>query len=247
MLLGLAAASVVAALLSPPIPQDPAYHRFADGTRGLGLPNFWNVVSNIPFLLVGLAGVHDCARTSPPGILQRLRPAYVTFFAGIACIGPGSVYYHWAPDNTSLLWDRLPMTIAFMAFSAIIIGEHFSQDLGRKLLWPLVLLGILSVLYWAGTEALGRGDLRPYALVQFLPMILIPLVLLWFPPALEPTAYLWGMLAAYLVAKVLEWLDARVFELLAPLSGHSLKHLVAALGAYFFLLAIRRRRPTNPS
>ncbi len=93
----------------------------------------------------------------------------------------------------------------------------------------------------------GRGDLRPYLLVQFLPMLLIPVILLWFPSRLQPDRYLWLMLLAYGLAKLLEWLDQPVFELLAPVSGHSLKHLAAALGAYSFLLAVRRRQLSDPA
>jgi hypothetical protein len=105
--------------------------------------------------------------------------------------------------------------------------------------------GIASVGYWAVTETGGDGDLRAYALVQFLPMLLIPLILLWFPSRLQPDRYLWLMLLAYGLAKILEWLDQPIFELYAPLSGHGLKHLAAALGAYMFLLAVRRRQSSH--
>lgn len=245
ILAGISAASIVAMLLVPPIPQDPAYHQFADRNAVLGIPNFWNVVSNLPFLLIGLAGLATCATFTAPGMLAELRPAYLMFFVGVGLIGPGSAYYHWHPDNAGLVWDRLPMTIAFMAFTALVVGENISAQLGRRLLWPLLAGGIASVGYWAVTETGGDGDLRAYALVQFLPMLLIPLILLWFPSRLQPDRYLWLMLLAYGLAKILEWLDQPIFELYAPLSGHGLKHLAAALGAYMFLLAVRRRQSSH--
>lgn len=244
-LFGISAAALVAMLLAPSIPQDPGYHQFADQRAWLGIPNFWKVVSNLPFVLVGWAGVREFIGRSPRGALAALRPAYVTFFVGIALIGPGSAYYHWAPDNASLLWDRLPMTIAFMAFLTLIIGEYISSEAGRAMLWPLVIAGVASVVYWAVTESSGHGDLRPYGLVQFLPMLLIPLILLWFRPKLSGSGYIWAMLLAYLAAKLAEWLDEPVFRLLAPLSGHSLKHLLAASGTYSIVLAVRRRRPLD--
>lgn len=247
VLAGISATSIIVLLMVPPIPQDPAYHQFADRTAVLGIPNFWNVVSNFPFLLIGLAGLVTCATYTPPGMLADLRPAYLTFFAGVSLVGPGSAYYHWHPDSTSLFWDRLPMTIAFMAFTALVVGENVSARLGRRLLWPLLAGGVASVGYWVLTETAGHGDLRPYVLVQFLPMLLIPLILLWFPSRLQPDRYLWMMLLAYGLAKLLEWLDQPVFALCAPVSGHSLKHLAAALGAYSFLLAVRRRRPSGGS
>lgn len=236
----------IALLLLPPIPQDPAYHDFADQRGWLGIPNFFNVVSNLPFVLVGVRGFHDSNGRLRAGMLAGLRPAYPTFFAGVALTGVGSAYYHWNPNNSSLLWDRLPMTIAFMALFAVIVGEFISVRAGRTLLWPLILAGAASVFYWGETESLGQGDLRPYLLVQFLPLLLIPLIMMLFSPALVGTVYLWVLLLAYLAAKVAEWLDAPLFELLAPLSGHSLKHLLAAMGTYSFLLAVRRRyRPAT--
>lgn len=247
ILAGVSLTAIIALLLLPPIAQDPAYHQFADQHALLDIPNFWNVVSNLPFLLIGWAGFRTCATDTAPGTLPELQPAYLTFFAGIGLIGPGSAYYHWHPDNISLFWDRLPMTIAFMAFTALVIGENIAERLGRRLLWPLLGGGVASVGYWVLTEDAGHGDLRPYVLVQFLPMLLIPVILLWFPSRLQPDRYLWLMLLAYGLAKLLEWLDRPVFELLAPVSGHSLKHLAAALGAYSFLLAVRRRRPSQVS
>jgi hypothetical protein len=242
ILLGLAGLAVVGAFLAPAIPQDPAYHEFADRRTYLGVANFWNVVTNLPFLWIGLAGLCEFRRETPGGILPEQATGYRVFFAGIALIAPGSAYYHLAPDNATLLWDRLPMTIAFMAFFSVIVGEYISRPWGRKLLWPLVLAGAASVFYWQATERAGHGDLRPYALVQFLPMLLVPPILLMFRSSFNATGYLWAVLAAYLAAKAAEFLDEPIFRTLDPLSGHALKHLLAALGAYCFLLAIRQRR-----
>jgi hypothetical protein len=244
--LGLTAIAIVGAFLLPPIPQDPAYHQFADRQTRLGVANFWNVVTNLPFLLVGVAGLVELFRGTPPGALRELSTGYRVFFAGITLIGPGSAYYHLAPDNDTLVWDRLPMTIAFMAFAALVVGEHISRSAGQKLLWPLILAGIASVFHWQVSERAGHGDLRPYGLVQFLPMVLIPLILLMFRSPFSGTKYLWGMLVAYLAAKLAEFLDEPLFRVFDPLSGHALKHLLAALGAYCFLLAIRRRSGREP-
>jgi hypothetical protein len=240
LLAGFTLLAIAGALLAPAIPQDPAYHRFADRSTHFGVPNFWNVASNLPFLLVGLAGIRELYR-GKPAIVPELRTGYLLFFMGIALIGPGSARYHLAPDNAGLVWDRLPMTLAFMAFLAVVIAEYISVPAGRKLLWPLVVAGLASVIYWRVSEAWGQGDLRPYALVQFLPMLLIPLILLMFRPSFTGSACLWAMLGAYGAAKLAEFLDEPVFRTLYPLSGHALKHLLAAFGVYCFLLGIRRR------
>jgi hypothetical protein len=102
---------------------------------------------------------------------------------------------------------------------------------------------VVSVVYWYFTEAAGRGDLRLYVIVQFLPVVLIPLMLLFFPSRLSRVRLIWAVLGAYGLAKLFELADEWVFSLAHMVSGHTLKHLAAALGAYVFLLAVRRRHP----
>ena len=180
-ILGIAMLVVIVSLFLPPIPQDPAYHDFIDQRTLYGVPNFWNVASNVPFVIAGLLGLLLLAGRRPvPGGLPELRTAARVFFTGVLLTGFGSAYYHLEPSNASLFWDRLPMTLSFMAFFAMIIGENLSPGLGRALLWPLLAVGVLSVVYWHITERAGHGDLRPYGLVQFLPMVLIPVILLTF-------------------------------------------------------------------
>jgi hypothetical protein len=243
LILGTAMFVIIGAFLFPPISQDASYHEFADRERWFGVPNFWNVATNLFFLLVGLAGLKALRRGMPAGTLAQLRPSYLAFFIGIALIGPGSVYYHLTPNNATLVWDRLPMTVAFMAFFSIIVGEYISHQAGQKLLWPLILLGIAAIVYWHATEKAGHGDLRPYGLVQFLPMLLIPLILLLYPPSFTGTGYNWALLGLYGIAKVAELFDESIFQALYPLSGHALKHVLAASAAYCFLLGLRKRRP----
>lgn len=238
----LGAIAVIALALQPPIPQDPAYHAFVDTRDFAGIPNFWNVISNLPFLLFGIWGLYAMCQRELPGLLPALRPAFFVFFIGTALVALGSGYYHLQPNNETLVWDRLPMTIAFIAFFSIIIGEHIDVRLARRLLWPLIIIGIVSVLYWHITESRGHGDLRPYAAVQFLPVIFIPLMLWLLPSRFNSTHYFWLVIATYALAKVLEFFDGGTYELLHVISGHSLKHVMAALGVYFMVLALRRRR-----
>jgi hypothetical protein len=241
LLVGLAGLIIIGVFLLPPIPQDAAYHQFADKNSYLGVSNFWNVLSNLPFLLIGLLGVWDVVR-GRIAILSEFRVGYLTFFIGVALVGPGSAYYHLTPDNASLLWDRLPMTVAFMALFVTVIAEYLSVPAARRLLWPLVSVGIFSVFYWYITELNGYGDLRLYVVVQFLPILLMPLILLFFQPTFSGAAYLWAMIAAYAGAKLAESLDEPILRLLHFISGHSIKHLLAALGAYYFWMGLRRRK-----
>lgn len=232
--------AMVAAFVHAPVPQDPRFHDFADQRTIMGMPNFWNVMSNVPFVAVGIAGIWwiaACGRYS--GFLTA---NCLLFFTGILLTGIGSSYYHHAPDNQTLVCDRLPMTISFMAFFSIIIGMYLGRRAAALLLWPLVLTGLLSVVYWHITENKGHGDLRLYFLVQFLPMLLIPLMLLLYRRKGEPALYLWLVVLAYAIAKVLEASDDMIFGMGQVISGHTLKHLFSALAPALFLWALMKRR-----
>lgn len=242
LLLFMAATALVALVWHGPIPQPAGYHAFADQRALLGIPHFWNVVSSLPFTLIGLAGLWVLLRKRPPGALAELKSCYATAFAGAVLIGLGSGWYHLRPDNATLVWDRLPMTVTFMAFFAIVIGEHIDARLARRALPGLLLAGLGSVAYWALSERLGLSDLRPYLLVQFLPMALIPLILLLYPSRLTGVGLIWTLLGLYGVAKALESFDAALFEQLELLSGHTLKHLLAAGSLGCLVVGLRVRR-----
>ncbi len=235
---------IVAVFFIEPIPQDPSYHEFADTRSILGIPNFWNVASNFPFLLAGGLGFYYLRSKDQPGILPELHLAYLVFFAGILLTGLGSAYYHYAPDNTTLIWDRLAMTLGFMGFLTIIIGEHISLPAAKRLLFPLVVVGAGSVAYWGLTEARGAGDLRAYAIVQFLPMLLIPLILLMYRSVFSRVNFFWFVIALYVLSKLLEYFDFNVYGFGEYISGHSLKHVVAAVAPLVLLHGFYRRHPS---
>jgi hypothetical protein len=230
------AAAVVGVFLLEPIPQDPDFHDFADQRALLGVPHFWNVATNLPFLLVGVAGWLQIGRIGSPALVTHYR----VLCTAIALVALGSGWYHHAPSNAALVWDRLPMTVAFMTLFSALIADRISWLLGRALLWPLVVAGIASIAWWVRTEAAGAGDLRAYALVQFLPMALIPLILvLWREGSLAARS-LWLALGAYAIAKLMEHFDTAVFAATGGLvAGHALKHLAAALAAWWILRAFQ--------
>ncbi|MDH3280739.1 MAG: ceramidase [Gammaproteobacteria bacterium] len=235
LLLIAAIGGLVAMWFVAPIPQDPAYHEFADQRRFVGAPNFWNVFSNLPF---GLLGVYGLA------LRRRLHPsvsgtAFAMFCIGVFWVAAGSGYYHLDPSTATLFWDRLPMTIAFMALLAMVIGDRASRRLGDALLWPLVAAGVASVVYWYWTELQGRGDLRAYALVQFLPMLLIAVLLGSSGGNGINAGRLWAALGVYGCAKVAEHFDHIIYAT-AWLSGHSLKHLLASIAVFLVLRAVLR-------
>ncbi|MBI3569624.1 MAG: ceramidase domain-containing protein [Gammaproteobacteria bacterium] len=227
------AIAVAGVLWLPPIAQDPTYHDFADRRGLLGIPNFLDITTNLAFLAVGIAGIILCARDEKPGA----RRAWMACFTGVTLVCFGSGYYHFAPDNGTLVWDRLPMSIGFMALSVAVVAECVNPRLERILLAPAILLGIASVIYWHYTD-----DLRLYVLVQFLPLLMIPAVLLLFGGARKDRGYLLTALAVYMVSKLAEYYDRAVFEWTgAIISGHSLKHLLAALALFIVYTMLRRR------
>ena len=245
LIVGLGVATTCAVLFLPPIAQDAAYHNFADQRSMLGVPNMLNVISNVPFVVVGILGLmillSQPPRTAAPFTDPWERWPFLVLFLGVGLTGFGSAYYHLAPTTSRLFWDRLPMTIVFMALFVTIIGERIGLTVGRRLFWPLVAVGVGSVVYWHVGELAGRGDLRFYGLVQFFPLLAIPLMLFLFPPRYTGTAQLLGVLGLYILAKIFELYDAQIFALGGIVSGHTLKHLAAAAATYFILRMLQTR------
>ncbi len=242
LLISIALVLFVVLFYMDPIAQDQTYHQFSDTNTLFSIPNFWNVVSNLPFLFVGMIGLNLLGKGTPKGSLAELRPAYLTFFIGLIITGIGSSYYHWNPNDASLVWDRLPMTISFMAFFTVVLGENISITLAKRAFYPLLAIGIFTVVYWIMTESNGTGDLRPYVLVQFLPVIMIPLILWLYPSPFGAQRYIVYVLIAYVLAKLMEHFDHEIHDFLGVMSGHAIKHVVAAVGTYFFYVALKRRR-----
>jgi hypothetical protein len=232
VLFGLMAATLAGLMLVPPIPQDQGYHQFADQRTLLAIPNFWNVVSNLPFIAIGAAG------------LWRFHhhPTTIVLFSGMLLTGFGSSYYHWNPNDGTLFWDRLPMTLTFMAMLATVIEERVDARAGELLLWPLLALGILSLLVWRWTD-----DLRLYAWVQFFPCLAIPLMFIFLPPKYTGTWYWIVAAALYVLAKLMEFYDQAIYSAVVILSGHSIKHFAAAGACFAILRYFQTRRPIKPA
>ena len=238
--------AVVAVARLPRVPQDPGYHRFADRRSLEGVPNLLDVVSNLPLGAAGIAGllfaVRKKSQTLGPFSERWERAAWGTLFAAAIATAVGSIYYHWAPDNIRLFWDRLPMALMFMAFLAVMLGERMGMRAGQVLFVPLLAIGAASVIQWRMSEAAGAGDLRFYILVQFFPMLALPLLLALFPPSYSETRGLVAAMSWYVVAKLLEWGDARVFSWGELVSGHTLKHLASAAAVYTLVRTLASRR-----
>ncbi|HTV58129.1 MAG TPA: alkaline phytoceramidase [Verrucomicrobiae bacterium] len=237
----------IGVFLLPAIPQPEAYHRFADTRAFLGIPNALNVVSNFFFLPVGLLGMrfvsHKWDKGGTPFLDRRERLPYFVFFLGVTLTAFGSAYYHWHPDDRTLVWDRLPMAIGFGSLLAATIAERVNLRLGLRLLFPLLLIDAGTVIYWSTTQSSGHGDLRPYALAQFGSLLVIVLLVALYPARYTRGADLLIALGIYGIAKIFEAADRMIFSWGGIVSGHTLKHLVAALSVWWILHMLRHRAP----
>jgi hypothetical protein len=248
VLIGIVAGAVGWGIFAPAMVQSQDYHLFAD-TRGLlAVENAADTLSNLAFLLVGALGLAFLWRERIAGGTDRFSSPqemwpYWLFFAGVALTSVGSAYYHLAPDDARLVWDRLPMTIAFMSLLAALVSERISVRAGNLLLVPMVILGIASVAYWRWSALAGVENLRPYIAVQFGSIAVILAIALLYRSRYTHGAVIFAVAAAYGVAKVVESLDREIYALGHWASGHTLKHLAAAAGIYLLLKSLERRAP----
>jgi hypothetical protein len=249
LLIVITAVVAAIALLLPRIPQPQSYHMFADQRGFLGIPNFGDVVSNLPFAVVGLWGLVFLLRSNsdhdPVSFIDRReRWPYLIVFGGLVLTAFGSAYYHLRPGNSRLVWDRLPMTIVFMSLVSAIIAERISPRTGLWLLPVLLVIGLGSVLQWYLSELRDAGDLRFYSAVQAYSTLFLFVALL-LPSSYTRRADLAIVAGFYVLAKVLEILDRQIFELGHVVSGHTLKHLAAAAAGYWILRMLLNRRPAR--
>lgn len=237
---------VAAAVLLPAVPQPSEYHHFADQRRALGIANFFDVVSNLAFLIVGIAGLAMVSSGQAYFESPRERWPWVLFFFGILLTAAGSSYYHLDPNNETLFWDRLPMTIAFMALVSSQIVDRISVRYGLILLGPLILIGMSSVLYWILTERVGAGNVLPYALLQGYAVVVLLIMATLNPSRYTRATDLYVIFGWYVLAKLLESFDSAVLAHSHLVSGHSLKHLAAAAAGFAAIRMLMRRTLKTP-
>jgi len=234
-----------ATLIVPRVQQPLSYHDFADHRSWFAIPNFGDVASNVLFALAGVYGLIFLCRSAGRAqfVDARERWPYLFVFLGLLLTAFGSSYYHLAPDNARLVWDRLPMTLAFMGLVSAMLAERVNVRVGISLLPVLLLVGAGSVLWWWHTEKIGAGDLRFYAAVQVYAVLILPLLLL-LPARYTRSFDFVVIFGLYVLAKILETADRQLFSLdHRTVSGHTLKHLAAGAAGLWILRMLRRRQP----
>ena len=238
---------ILGVMLHRPIPQSISYHRFADTRTFLGISNFANVISNLPFVIVGIIGLYLIKRSNAS---LKINIMYFCMFIGVLLTGIGSAYYHYRPDNNTLVFDRLPMTLVFMSLLSATLAERIDLKMGFVMLFPLLIIGMVGVAWWHITELKGDGDLRPYILVQYYPIVFIPLILILFARFSDHRGLrqlVWAVIW-YILAKLFEHFDQEIYSATRFISGHTIKHLAAAVAAWYLIrLFLQRHIFTTPN
>jgi len=241
-LIGFTLLAFVSVFVLPPMRQPIAYHDFADHRHAYGIANFLDVVSNLGFLLAGIVGLLIVFSGRARFEFAGERWPFAIFFLGVLLTALGSGYYHLAPDNETLFWDRLPMTIAFMGLVSSQIVDRINVRAGLVLLLPMLLLGVASVVYWRATERMGVGNVMPYGVLQAYSVFVLLLLARMNPSRYTRGNDIYWVFGWYVLSKLLETFDGQVLAINHVVSGHTLKHLAAAAAGFVVCYMLLRRK-----
>jgi hypothetical protein len=237
VLLGVFLVALALAGFCPPVAQPAQYHAFADQRVWQGLPHAMDVLTNLPFAMAGMWGLGRLWLTSLESDMDRRAQLAVVLFFGLLVTAMGSTYYHLQPDNWGLAWDRMGMVVAFAGLLGMAVADRISLRAGAAVMAATVLLGPVAVLVWYQT-----GNLLPWSVLQGGGMLLVLTLALRKPLSGSWGLPLMAVMALYAAAKLLELGDQVVFDGTGGLvSGHSLKHVVAAMAAWPVLAVMHNR------
>jgi hypothetical protein len=246
LLVGMTLLALALALFLPAMPQPLAYHDFADKREAYGIENFLDVTSNLAFTLAGLAGLVAVLRRRTCFEQPAERWPYLVFAVGVLLTGAGSCYYHLEPNNETLFWDRLPMTISFMSLIAAQIVDRVDVRAGLVALVPMLLVGVLTAVYWIVTERQGRGNVMPYGVLQAWAVLVLLKLVVFHPSRYTHGHLIYAVFAGYALAKVFEHFDREIFELTGVVSGHTLKHVAAGVAGLPVVWMLWKRELAAP-
>jgi hypothetical protein len=228
-------------LIHGPIAQPAHYHEFADRSVFAGIPHAADVLSNIGFFLFAVWGMMRLWPRREHAALRAGWIGYGLFLIGLLLTAFGSSFYHLAPDNARLVWDRLPIALACAGLLAAVRAETVpNTEAWRTTAW-LAAFAIVSVAWWYVTDQNDVGDLRPYLLLQGMPLVLIPMwQAIYCAPKADRLAF-GAALLLYVAAKIAELNDHALLATLGVISGHTLKHLLASAAAGVLVARLVRR------
>jgi hypothetical protein len=243
LLLAVVALYGVLRLSLGPLPQDPAYHLLADTRACAVVPHAGDVITNLAILLAGMFGLALRPRMS---VAPEAGTAVNVLIAASILTAFGSAYYHWAPTNATLVWDRLPMAIVLMSLLALVMADRVHPFFARAALWPFTALGILSVVLWGVSEAMGQGDVLLYLIVRVGAEIAIVVLLILRQPRHTGSMWLAAALLSEVAMAFFQHFDHELFRLTRGLvSGHNVKHVMAGVALAFVFWWLRSRNQTS--
>ena len=234
LLLAVAALAALAALL-PATGLPAGYHDFADQRTLLGLPHALDVLSNLPFAAMGAWGLWWLRRVPLDRLGTAQRGLAGLLFIGLIATAFCSSGYHLDPHDAGLCIDRVGMSLAFAGLLGLAAADRISARAGVALAALVAVAAPATALVaWLG------GNMTPWAVLQGGGLVLLAALALRRPQPRALGFSIIGVIAFYAVAKALELADAPVFALTQQLiSGHSAKHLVAALAAWPVVRALQ--------
>jgi hypothetical protein len=223
-------------LVVPTLAQDQAYHSFADQRSLPGLPNAADVLSNLAFLLVGCYGVVHLVTIDHEGFSRAARASLWCIALGFCMTALGSAWYHRDPNDATLVWDRLPMTVIFAGLLGLALAQRVGVNVARVGLALILELGVASIFYWRLT-----GDLSLYLLLQFGGLAALLVLLAVTKRGDDPFPWGW-LIVLYVLAKAAELEDHAIWRATGGVvAGHTLKHLLAAAAGLALLRPLSRR------
>ncbi len=224
-----------------PLPQDPAYHLLADTRTCLGvIPHAGDVITNLAILSAGLFGLALRPRMT---IAPQERTAVNVLIAATILTSFGSAYYHGAPANATLVWDRLPMAMVLTSLLALVMADRVHPLFAREALWPFAALGVASVILWGVSEAVAQGDVLLYFIVRIGTGAVIAYLVILRQPRHTGTIWLIAAMLSEVAMAFLDHFDHEIFHLTGGFaSGHNMKHVMAgvALACVFWWLRTRK-------
>ena len=231
---------IIAALWYGKVEQAQSYYLFADDRTFFGIPNGLDVMSNLAIVYPGVIGLMLVYERQKNGHEYRdpiEQTIQYCLFLGMVLTFLGSVWFHLNPNDSTLVWDRLAMTVVMACYCSLIIADRYSIDLAKRIHFPLISIGLLSVIYWEYS-----GDLRPYFFFKMQPVILVAILLVYGKKTYDRAADYIISMSLVLVATLTENIDKIIFDNLDIISGHTMKHIIAGISLWWIMRMIQKRK-----
>ena len=219
----------------PPVALDISPYHFACDGEIFGIPHFWNLLTNVPLLLLGVHGLRRARKLARDG--RAVSFNWIGIWISTIAIGLGSIAYHGWLTPWGLALDRIAISGLIAFFLAHTADVALGIGPSRRLSFGLLVACQATVLVWI----LG-GTAWIYGVLQAVGGVAVLAVFVrggWRarrglgPLSVSPRpVYLFAL--CYGLAKLFELYDEPVCELTGFLGGHPIKHVFSALGILAF-------------